>query len=89
MATKVFPFGKIILLNTVYDVLELLDYPMKYSDSYAGLIRFDHRNGMCELSLKPREGGEPEETSIDITGADNELSGMFFDEMSSLLRTMN
>ena len=42
MQWKEYPYEKNILLNTVYDVLEHLNYPMKNADSKAGKLQLSH-----------------------------------------------
>ena len=42
MAAREYPYGKSILLNAVYDMLDRLGIPIASADSQAGILRFAH-----------------------------------------------
>ena len=85
MVRREYPFEKAILLNAVYDVLERLDWPLVYANSRAGVLRFAWGAGVGEMELTAilRDGAEV--TRVEIGGAEQEISDILFDEITSAL----
>lgn len=83
METREYPYSKSILLNAAYDVLELLELPVQFSDSRSGVVHFDCGTGIGQMDFTAvlQDGGEV--TRIDISGADSELSEVLLDEIAS------
>lgn len=85
MAAREYPYGKSILLNAVYDMLDRLGFPIEYADSRAGVLRFAHGTGAGGMELTAILRNGEEVTRIEITDADGELPGVLLDEISSML----
>ena len=85
METREYPYGKSILLNAVYDVLEQLGLPIAFADSRAGILRFLHGAGVGEMELTAILRDGEEVTRVAIADADGELPGVLLDEIASTL----
>ena len=83
MVWKNYPYDKNTLLNTVYDVLEKLDYPMKYVDSHAGLLLITCDEYLIEMQFST---SNHHETCIRILNGEKDMGEMLLDEISSLLK---
>ena len=81
-----YPFEKSVLLNTAYDVLERLNCPLAYADSRAGVLRFHSgaSTGEIDLTAILRDGAEV--TRVEISGTEQELTGVLYDEITAALR---
>ena len=85
METKEFPYGKSIILNAVYDMLDQLGIPIAFDDSQAGILRFTHGTGAGEMEFTAILRNGKEVTRIEIADTDGELPGVMLDEISSTL----
>lgn len=85
METKEFPYGKSIILNAVYDMLDQLGIPIAFADSQAGILRFTHGTGAGEMECTSILRNGEEVTRIEIADTDGELPGVLLDEISSTL----
>lgn len=85
METREYPYGKSILLNAVYDVLDRLGLPIAFADSQAGALQFLHgaASGRMELTALLRNGEEV--TRIQVADADGALQAALLDEIASAL----
>lgn len=85
MEAREYPYTKSILLNAAYDVLERLELPVRFSDSRAGVVRFDCGTGIGQMDFTAILRYEGEVTRVDMSGADGALSEVLFDEIASAL----
>lgn len=85
MAAREYPYGKSILLNAVYDMLERLGFPIEYADSRAGILRFLHGTDSAGMELTAILRNGEEVTRVEITGTDGDLPVVLLDEISSTL----
>lgn len=85
METKEFPYGKSIILNAVYDMLDQLGIPIAFADSQAGILRFTHGTDAGEMEFTAILRNGEEVTRIEIADTDGELPGVLLDEISSTL----
>lgn len=85
METREFPYGKSILLNAVYVMLDQLGFPIAFADSQAGILRFTHGTGTGEMEFTAILRNGEEVTRIGIADTDGELPGVLLDEISSTL----
>ena len=85
MAAREYPYGKSILLNAVYDMLDQLGLPIAFADSQAGILRFAHGTGTGEMELTAILRNGEEVTRVEIADTDGELPGVLLDEISSTL----
>ena len=86
MAAREYPYGKSILLNAVYDMLDRLGIPIAFADSQAGILRFAHGTGAGEMELTAILRNGEEVTRVEIADTDGELPDVLLDEISSTLR---
>ncbi|MGI5874861.1 MAG: hypothetical protein ACOX8R_09455 [Bacillota bacterium] len=84
-AVREFPYEKVILLNTIYDVLERLDFLLEQADSRAGVLRFAQgsRVGEMDLTAVLKDGAEV--TRLNIRGPGEEVPAILFDEIAAAL----
>ncbi|MBQ6430376.1 MAG: hypothetical protein IJJ99_00655 [Oscillospiraceae bacterium] len=82
MDVREYPYGKSVLLNAVYDVLERLAIPLSSADSRTGVIRF--AGGKMELTAVLRDGGAA--TRVEIESAGRELATVLLDELHATLQ---
>ena len=80
-----YPYEKCILLNTAYDVLERLAYPLEYADSRAGVLRFACETGIGEMDLTAILQDGAEVTRVEIIDTGQEVTGVLYDEIASTL----
>lgn len=82
MDVREYPYGKSVLLNAAYDVLERLAIPLSSADSRTGVIRFD--GGEMDLTAILRDGGAV--TRVGIESAGQELGSVLHDELHATLQ---
>ena len=85
METREYPYGKSILLNAVYDMLDQLGIPIAFADSQTGILRFTHGTGVGEIELTAILRNGEEVTRIEIADTGSELPAVLLDEISSTL----
>ncbi|MBR4163155.1 MAG: hypothetical protein IKR11_06495 [Solobacterium sp.] len=85
MQWKEYPYEKNILLNTVYDVLEHLNYPMKNADSKAGKLQFLCGDKLIDMELSSISRNGETATCVGVFNCDQKISEVLLDEISGLL----